>query len=102
MKYMRLTKAKATWSDRYLKAIDTWDRLFEINDVVSYMLLCFVIIQKVIITNTLLFLLEKCENPLHCKRFLYFFNKKYDVFGNVAGIYLRSWSLNKVVRLTER
>ena len=28
------------------------------------------------VTNTLLFFVEKCENPLHCKGFSYFFNKK--------------------------
>ena len=28
------------------------------------------------VTNTLLFLLKKCENPLQCKAFSHFFNKK--------------------------
>ena len=28
------------------------------------------------VTNTLLFLLKKCENPLQCKGFSHFFNKK--------------------------
>ena len=28
------------------------------------------------LTNTLLFLLKKCENPLQCKGFSHFFNKK--------------------------
>ena len=28
------------------------------------------------VTNTLLFFVEKCENPLHCKGFSHFFNKK--------------------------
>ena len=36
------------------------------------------------------FLLEKCENHLHCKRFSHFYNKNNSGFDNVVGIYLTS------------
>ena len=34
--------------------------------------------------NTLLFSLKKCENPLQCKGFSHFFNKKYKCICNIA------------------
>ena len=35
------------------------------------------------LSNTLLFLLGKCENLLQCKRFSHFFNKKYQCICNI-------------------
>ena len=34
------------------------------------------------------FFVEKCENPLHCKEFLHFFNKNNSVFAFEVVIYL--------------
>ena len=63
-------------------------QLFNINDVVSFKR--FVEIPNMNVTNTLLFLLIKCENPLHGEGFSHFINKNNCVFAYVVDINLTS------------
>ena len=46
-------------------------------------------------------LLKKCENPLHCKGFLHFFNKNNSVFVTFADICLTNLCLNDIVKLND-
>ena len=46
------------------------------------------------------FLLKKCENLLHCKRFSNFPTKNINVFDKVVSVYLTSRRLHDVFKLT--
>ena len=55
------------------------------------------------ITNTLLFFVEKCQNPLHCKEppiSVIFSTKNNSVFVTLADICLTNLCLNIIVKLT--